>query len=61
MPFYLGDGSVVPDVAFVRENISNIAQRTFLYILLDGVQQFFGGNLDNKVRTWNQTEKWAQL
>lgn len=41
----LGNGSVVPNVAFVRENVCDEPQLALLHILLNGVQEVFSGNL----------------
>lgn len=41
----LRDGSVVPNVAFMRENVGNKSQLALLHILLNRVQKVFCGNL----------------
>lgn len=39
-PAYLREGTIIPEVAVVREAIANISELALLYILLDGVQWF---------------------
>lgn len=39
-PAYLREGTIIPEVAVMREAIANISELALLYILLDGVQWF---------------------
>jgi len=48
----LGKGSVVPDVALVREAVGHEAQLALLDVLLDGVQRGLKANL--RVMTCNR-------
>jgi len=41
----LGEGAVVPDVAFVGEAVADEAELAFLRVLLDGVERLFLGDL----------------
>jgi len=43
---YVREGTVVPEIAFVREAVADEAQFAFLDVLLDGVEEFFFGDLD---------------
>ena len=43
----LGEGAVVPKVAFVREAVADEAEFAFLRVLLDGVQRLVFGDLDD--------------
>ena len=43
---YAREGTVVPEIAFVREAVADEAQFAFLDVLLDGVEEFFFGDLD---------------
>jgi len=43
---YAREGTVVLEIAFVREAIADEAQFAFLDVLLDGVEEFFFGDLD---------------
>ena len=42
---YAREGTVVPEVAFVREAVADEAKLAFLDVLLDGVEEFFFGDL----------------
>lgn len=41
----LRNGSIVPNVAFVWENVSNISELALLHVLLYWVQEVFRSNL----------------
>ena len=42
---YLGKGTIVPEVALVREAVADEAQLALLDVLLDGVEEFLLGDL----------------
>lgn len=42
---YLGKATIIPEVAFVRKAIANVAKLALLDVLFDRVQWFFFGNL----------------
>lgn len=42
---YLGEGTVVPEVALVREAVADKAKLALLYVLLDRVEKFLLGDL----------------
>lgn len=42
---YLGEGTVVPQVALVGETVADVAELALLDILLDGVQELLFGDL----------------
>lgn len=42
---YLGEGTVVPEVAFVREAVADVAELALLDVLLDGVERLLLGDL----------------
>jgi hypothetical protein len=42
---YLGKGTVVPEVALVREAVPHVAELALLDVLLDGVERLLLGNL----------------
>jgi hypothetical protein len=41
----LREGAIVPEVAFVREAVAYESKLAFLGVLLDGVEDFFFGDL----------------
>ena len=45
LPTYLRKGTIVPEVAVMREAIANISELTLLHILLDRVHWFLFRNL----------------
>ena len=49
----LRDGSVVPNVAVVRETVGHEPQLAFLHILLDRIQCFFFANLLETFSSFN--------
>lgn len=42
---YLGEGTVVPEVALVGEAVANVAELALLDVLLDGVERLLLGDL----------------
>ena len=42
---YTREGTIVPEVAFVREAVANEAKLAFLDVLFDGIEEFFFGDL----------------
>ena len=42
---YLGKATIIPEVAFVGEAITDVAKLALLDVLFDGVHWFFFGNL----------------
>lgn len=42
---YLGEGTVVPEVALVGEAVADVAQLALLGVLLDGVEELLLGDL----------------
>jgi hypothetical protein len=42
---YLGEGTVVPEVALVREAVADVAKLALLDVLLDGVKKLLLGDL----------------
>lgn len=47
---YLRKGTIVPEVALVRETVANVSKLALLDILLDRVKEFFLGDLQDKKR-----------
>lgn len=46
---YLGKGAVVPEVAFMGETVTNIAELALLNVLFDWVQGFLLGDLSQQL------------
>jgi len=46
---YLGEGTVVPDIALVGEAVADEAELALLDVLLDGVELLLLGDLDTKM------------
>ena len=44
---YLGEGTIVPEVALVREAVADVAQLALLGVLLDGVEELLLGDLSS--------------
>ena len=45
---YLGEGTVVPQVALVGEAVADISELALLDVLLDGVEELLLGDLGNR-------------
>ncbi len=56
---YLWKCSIVPEIAFVREAIADVAELPLLNVLLDGVQRLFLGDLEEHVNSNPRLGVWA--
>ena len=46
---YLGEGTIVPEVALVREAVAHVAELALLDVLLDGIEGLLLADLFNMV------------
>ena len=47
---YLREAPIIPEVSMVGETIADVTELALLYVLLDGVQGLFLGDLERRIR-----------